>query len=72
VLVNKHQHDYNYFYSDSKIAENWQEFTYKAMQKLLISLRYLEETHIYSPYFLGAIDIGYLRSKEQTSQIPLP
>jgi len=42
------------------------------MQKLLISLRYLEETNIYSPYLLGAIDIGYLRSKEQTSQIPLP
>jgi hypothetical protein len=42
------------------------------MQKLLISLRYLEETNIYSPYLFGAIDIGYLRSKEQTSQIPLP
>jgi predicted transcriptional regulator len=72
MLVNKHQHDYNYFNSYSKIAQNWQEFTSKAMQKLLISLRYLEETNIYSPDLLGAIDIGYLRSKEQTSQIPLP
>jgi hypothetical protein len=67
VLVNKHQHDYNYFYSSSKIAQNWQEFTFKAMQKLLISLTYLEETNIYSPYLLGAIGIGYLRSEEQTS-----